>query len=131
MDDGEDTNRPPKPSYPEGPDGLEETEDQEPETDESDKQVDTTEESQGSGDTEGPKQDLIYLKSEADGVMFRRVRHKDLMYLKSEDDVGFQTWGCYKCYKVEGKCRYQKEPVCSLCERLGFLKVKMSNELNL
>ena len=71
MDDDEDTNRPPKPSYPEeGPDELEETEDQEPETDESDEQVDTTEESQGSADTEkGPKQDLIYLKSE-DDVMF-------------------------------------------------------------
>ena len=49
---------------------MEETEDQEPETDESDEQVDTTEESQGSADTEkGPKQDLIYLKSE-DDVMF-------------------------------------------------------------
>ena len=84
---------------------MEETEDQEPETDESDEQVDTTEESQGSADTEkGPKQDLIYLKSE-DGVMFRRVRHQDRMYLKLEDDDGFQTWGCYKCYKVEGKCR--------------------------
>ena len=105
MDDGEDTNRPLKPSYPEGPDGLEETEDQEPETDESDEQVDTTEESQGSADTEkGPKQDL--------------------MYLKSEDDDGFQTWGCYKCYKEEGECRYQKEPVCSLNDWV-FLKSKL------
>ena len=70
VDNGEETNRPPKPPFPEGPDGLEETEDQEPETDESDEQVDTTEESQGSADTEkGPKQDLIYLKSE-DDVMF-------------------------------------------------------------
>ena len=46
VDNGEETNRPPKPPFPEGPDGLEETEDQEPETDESDVQGDTTEEFQ-------------------------------------------------------------------------------------
>ena len=46
VDNGEETNRPPKPPFPEGPDGLEETEDQEPESDESDVQGDTTEEFQ-------------------------------------------------------------------------------------
>ena len=55
VDNGEETNRPPKPPFPEGPDGLEETEDQEPETDESDVQGDTTEEFQDEEDEEESK----------------------------------------------------------------------------
>ena len=55
VDNGEETNRPPKPPFPEGPDGLEETEDQEPETDESDVQGDTTEEFQDKDEEEESK----------------------------------------------------------------------------
>ena len=60
MDNGEDTNRPPKPPYPEEPDGLEDTDNQEPETE------DTSEE-----DNETDDSDHIYEKDDSPPLVVR------------------------------------------------------------
>ena len=45
VDNGEDTNRPPKPPYPEEPDGLEDTDNQEPETEDTSEEDNETDDS--------------------------------------------------------------------------------------
>ena len=58
VDNGEDTNRPPKPPYPEEPDGLEDTDNQEPETeDTSEKEVSYVKEEFEGSDDKGDKCD--------------------------------------------------------------------------
>ena len=60
MDNGEDTNRPPKPPYPEEPDGLEDTDNQEPETE------DTLEE-----DNETDDSDHVYEEDDSPPLVVR------------------------------------------------------------
>ena len=112
VDNGEETNRPPKPPFPEGPDGLEETEDQEPETDESDVQCDTTEKFQDKDKEEEEEEEEEESKPGDESDM---------------SDYGSQRWRCDVCQTWK-QYKGEEHPFnCSLCMNkmelyFGFFK---------